>query len=105
MRCLVNEKDGEAKKLSKFLSHLTQNVYTNNSILHHTVDAIIACFSPIRPPMMMKVLPILEDIKQNLCLLSDGVSQSNYLPPPHHLTINLATVCLDRINAIYIDDM
>lgn len=54
---------------------------------------------------MMTVISMLEDIKQTLGLLSNGVAKSNDFLPPHHLTIKLCNVRLDRINAIYIHDM
>lgn len=116
MPCLVDGKSGDAaEEESKFLSRLTHQFNTNNFIFHPALKAISASFASIRhvqialdactTTTLLKMLSMLEYIKQRLHVLAHFLAQPNDLFPPHSLYIQLASVYFEEINLIYLHDM
>ena len=104
-----------AKKMKKNLSILTKEKDDDDSEVFPALQAICDVFSLLRhaqtelqasqKPTLMKVLPMLEDIKQRLLLISNSITHGSSLVTPHKFSSKLAKVTLSKISEMTMHDM
>ena len=87
----------------------------DNKIFFPALKAIVKCFSPQRhaqteleaayKPTLFKVLPMIDDIKQRMTILSSDICSGPEFRPVHELTSLLARYTLKSLNDIPIHDL
>lgn len=116
LKQLVSTKAGDsAKKIDKQLSLLITSTISDGSITYPALQAIVTCLSPLRhsqtvleasqKPTMHHVLPIIEELKGKLRLLSSGVPIDTTQEPPHELTQQLSKQTLAQLSNIRYHDV
>ena len=100
LNAVLNQLEGDAvTKIKDLLSELTRE-HDDEGYHLTALSEIGDTFAPIRhvqvelesygKPTLLKVLPMLENLKQNLSLVSSGVSTGPNLEKHHELTILLS---------------
>lgn len=113
---LTDGKTSEAMHtVRKALFGMRQEICENNEIIYPSGNAIVTIFSPWHhmqkelegalKPKKMKVIPILEDIKKRMRMISNGVADEPPLTTPVELTVLLHSFTLKALDNINTHDL
>lgn len=112
---LLQNDNESTKKIKDLLSSLTKVENTDGSKTFPALESIITCFAPMRHaqteleastrPTLIKVLPMIEDVKSKLVFLASGICSQQTYEPPHECTKLLAQCTLDQLRNVYYHDM
>lgn len=116
IRTVLDAHDSDAAKKAMELFNLLRREETSEEVVEYpALKAVVTCFAPLRhaqteleangTPTIMKILPMLEDMKQYLKLLSLGVAQSSDADITHAYTRTLAHATLQSLEGIRYHDM